>query len=297
MKNQDLSRPMFIIGNPRSGTSMFRMMVSNHQNLIVPPECGFLQWWYPKYESWTIDDSSNQVKADEFIADLRTSKKIKTWKLDYEKLSQRIVETSPSNYAELASQVYLQYAEGRGQTDIVRWGDKNNYYINHLELLVSIYPNAQFLFITRDGRDVACSYKALKDLKTESQFKPELPTKVDEIAKEWVSNNQRILDFSKGLSKENYHFLRYEDLVENPEIELRKVTDFLGLEYSPNMLNYHKENRQNQVEPLETMDWKKKTLEKPDPSEIGKYKDVLSEGEIDTFEDIAEKLLSKFKYD
>lgn len=297
MKNQDLSRPMFIIGNPRSGTSMFRMMVSNHQNLIVPPECGFLQWWYPKYESWTIEDSSNQVKVDEFIADLKTSKKITTWKLDYEKLSQRIVETSPSNYAELASQVYLQYAEGRGQTDIVRWGDKNNYYINHLELLVSIYPNAQFLFITRDGRDVACSYKALKDLKTESQFKPELPTKIDEIAKEWVSNNQRILDFSKGLSKENYHFLRYEDLVENPEIELRIVTDFLGLEYSPNMLNYHKENRQNQVEPLETMDWKKKTLEKPDPSEIGKYRDVLSEKEIDTFEDIAEKVLSKFKYD
>ena len=63
------------------------------------------------------------------------------------------------------------------------------------------------------------------------------------------------------------------------------------------MLNYHKENRQNQVEPLETMDWKKKTLEKPDPSEIGKYRDVLSEKEIDTFEDIAEKVLSKFKYD
>ena len=42
---------LFIIGNPRSGTSLFRIMLSCHPEIIVPPECGFIQWWHDKYQN------------------------------------------------------------------------------------------------------------------------------------------------------------------------------------------------------------------------------------------------------
>jgi hypothetical protein len=53
-------KQVFIIGNPRSGTSLLRIMLNSHSSMVVPPECGFIQWWYQKYKDWpsnyTIND-------------------------------------------------------------------------------------------------------------------------------------------------------------------------------------------------------------------------------------------------
>src|SRR5690606_36522555 len=151
--------------------------------------------------------------------------------------------------------------------------------------------------IIRDGRDVACSYKALAELHTESQYKPVLPTDVSSIAKEWVHNNNEILKFSEMISFSNFLTIRYGDLVLHTEETAKSMCNFFKILYDSNMLLYYKNNKINKEEPLKTLDWKLKTLEQPDNNNINKYRDILSMQEIEEFNKIGEELLLSYRYE
>src|SRR5690606_19487286 len=159
----------------------------------------------------------------------------------------------------------LSYTQDSSLIKIV--ADKNNYYINHIEDLPKIWPNAKYIHLIRDGRDVACSYIDIKEIQTDSQFIPKLPTDIKEIAKEWSDNNSRIASIQKW-SPENYYMLRYEDLVTEPKDVLIKLLHFLKLDFNETMLDYFNQNNDKSQEPIETIAWKKKTKEKPDKERI-----------------------------
>src|SRR3546814_7662722 len=108
-----IDRPIFVIGNPRSGTSLLRLMLTNHPEICIAPECGFLQWWYDRYFNWGLNDSRNEDKVDEFIKNFSQSRKIETWNISYQKLRNRIIEEQPRSYAELVSLPYLEYADNK----------------------------------------------------------------------------------------------------------------------------------------------------------------------------------------
>lgn len=286
---------VFIIGNPRSGTSLFRLMLNSHSLINATPECGFLHWWYKKYADW---DSScvNSNRLDEYISDLESSKRIEDWKMDYTQLKQKIRQENPDTYAKLGELVYTFYGEQKGKKAKVI-ADKNNYYIKHYNDLKEIWPDAKYILVVRDGRDVACSYLKIETLVTNSPYKPKLSTDINTIAKEWTTNNLNLLNFSQTLPDNQFMVIRYEDFVEESELYLTKVCDFLGLNFESSMLDYFIKNAKEQDEPLSSLDWKKKTLEKPDKENIGKYKVELEENSITEFNTIAKDLLLKFKYD
>jgi hypothetical protein len=286
---------VFIIGNPRSGTSLFRLMLNSHSMINATPECGFLHWWYKKYADWDSSFLLNS-RLDEYISDLASSKRIEDWKIDYSKLKEKIVKENPQNYAKLGELVYTFYGEQKGKKAKVI-ADKNNYYINHYNDLKEIWPDAKYILVVRDGRDVACSYLNIETLITNSPYKPKLSTDIKTISKEWLNNNQNILDFSKSLNENQFMMIRYEDFVKESELYLTKVCDFLGLQFEPEMLNYFIKNAKEQDEPLSSLDWKKKTLEKPDENNIGKYKIELQKESIDEFNSIAIDLLQQFNYE
>lgn len=238
----------------------------------------------------------DSIQVDGFVKDIKSSKKIETWGLDYDILKNRISKTLPDNYLQLCQQIYLTYAAQKSKEPTII-GDKNNYYIQHLTELATIAPKAKYLHIIRDGRDVACSYKALAELHTESQYKPVLPTDVSSIAKEWVHNNNEILKFSEMISFSNFLTIRYEDLVLHTEETAKSMCNFFKILYDSNMLLYYKNNQINKEEPLKTLDWKLKTLEQPDKNNINKYRDILSMQEIEEFNKIGEELLLSYRYE
>ena len=286
---------VFIIGNPRSGTSLFRLMLNAHPKVISPPECGFLHWWSAKYKDWnSLSNTSNQI--DIFINDLKSSKKITNWYLDFEKLKQRIIDIKPQDYATLGEIVYLLFAEQKGKNPILI-ADKNNYYINHLNDLNEIWPTAKYILVVRDGRDVACSYINIEKLVTDSPYKPILSTDISTIAREWIANNKKCIDFINSLNSNRSFIVRYEDIVSNPKLFLTKVCDFLDVDFDKEMLTYYIKNIELHDEPISTLDWKLKTLESPDENNIGKHKKELSEENYNEFNAIASSLLRKFNYE
>lgn len=272
----------FILGNPRSGTSLLRLMLDSHPEIAAPPECGFLHWWFKKYAAWIWDSSA----LESFIEDLLTSRKIETWSLDRAQLRGFIHKHKPITYGELGLCIYQFWASQIGKAPSVIL-DKNNYYIHHLGDLLQIWPQAKFLFLIRDGRDVACSYKEIELLSTNSPYKPKLSTQIDVIAQEWLRNNANIVTFLTSLSGDRWLMIKYEDLVTETERELKRITEFFGLPYSTEMLNYHL----REAEPESTLDWKLKTREMPDKYNVGKYKTKLAPSEIEIFNNIANEML------
>lgn len=290
-----LKPPVFIIGNPRSGTTLLRLMLNNHRSIVVPPECGFAVWWYQKYGDWGKESSYDQQMMVRFLQDLSTSKKIETWNLDFDTLGEFIRALQPENYSELVSCVYVFFGSSMGKR-FRRWGDKNNFHILWIGLLHELFPNALFVHIVRDGRDVACSYKKLASQRIHSKYAPRLPNDIADIATEWTTNIEEAVSSFAAIGWDRVCEVRYEDLVANTQAELMRVCDFLNEPYDDRMLRYYELNRAEQQEPTEFLIWKAKTLERPTTSEIGKYQRELDNQDIKLFEARAWHLLKRYGY-
>ena len=288
-----MKSPIFIIGNPRSGTTLLRLMLTCHRNIVIPPECSFAVWWYQKYRNWNSESAKQNLDA--FLDDLFGSKKIETWNLNRELLRETLSEKEPESYSDLVSLIYEKFAMQQKET-FKRLGDKNNYYLNHIETIFELFSDVQFIHIVRDGRDIACSYKKLAVSKFDSKYAPQLPTEISEIAREWINNLKKIKKSFQTIGWDKVIEIRYEDLVTESEKTLRNICSFLNEEYDPSMSDFYLLNMEKELEPRELMQWKGKTLEKPTRSEVEKYQIELTLPEIKEFEIIAEELLAHYRY-
>ncbi|GAA4290504.1 sulfotransferase family protein [Aestuariibaculum suncheonense] len=268
----------FILGNPRSGTTLLRLLLNAHSCIGVPPECGMIQWWHSTYKAWGADE---HLLAQDFLGDILRSKKIEDWHINPADIT-NILEADYT-YAEVFDAIYRQYT---GKPII---GDKNNYYIHHLHTLKHIYPKAKYIHLVRDGRDVACSYLQLQHLNQELKYIPKVSNNIERIAGEWDANVSKIDNF---LESENALVIRYEDVLSDTKKTLQLVCAFLGTAFEPDMLSYYTNNN----EPESTLHWKTKVLEPLDTRNFNKFKTVLSESELDLFHAVAGNTLKKYNY-
>ena len=282
--------PIFIIGNPRSGTTMLRLMLTCHPNICVPPESGWLIGLYSKYNDFAFD--KGRIRA--FVNDLFLSPMIEVWGLDSLSLLERLEKAKPKDYATLASHVYFHYVEIH-QPGKLRWGDKNNFYLNYIEKINRIFPDAVFLHIIRDGRDVACSYRDLSQ--TKGKYAPKLPASVCGAACDWVKNVKTIQKCLSTIGAERALTIRYEDLVQQPQKTLQTICAFLGEDYDERMLNFDEENQRKQLEPEIFMDWKARTQKPLTDSRVGRWKQEMFEEDKRLFQFLARKTLMSYGYE
>lgn len=287
-----MKAPFFIIGNPRSGTTLLRLMLASHPHLLVAPECGFALWLAKTYGELDIHDPE---VVRRYAEDVHASKKFETWGVELDELAAYLQTARAESYADLVSSVYACYGE-RINKEYIRWGDKNNYYLNHIGELRNLYPSAQFIHIVRDGRDVACSYLELSQKNLNSKYAPNLPADIGEIAEEWRSNIETIRAGLSLLNKNQYTEIRFSDLVGRPAAVLRELCSFLHTEFSSSMLEYYHKNKTERLEPSETMGWKQKTLMPPQEDRINRYKQDLAAKETQVFECIAGEQLSHYGF-
>jgi len=290
-----LDKPMFIIGSPRSGTSLLRLVMTTHSQILIPPECGFIIWLQKKYADWNVSYNSDPVRVGGFLVDLFASKKFDTWLMDKDVIETQIALHKPASFAELCAVVYLAFGALTGK-DFSVWGDKNNFYLNHIAKLQQLYDGARFLHIVRDGRDVACSYREVMSANSSSPYAPKLDTEISRIATEWSDNVTKVDSLLAAMPREAAMTIRYEDLVGSPRQTISIVCNWLGVKFEGEMLNFHQQNVKNKLEPELTLDWKKRTLKPISDDTVGRYARLLNEEELNRFLGIAEPALLKFSY-
>jgi hypothetical protein len=282
--------PVFIIGNPRSGTTMLQLMLTCHPQLVVPTECGFVIHLYATYRDFDGDAAQREA----FVRDVFLAKKFELWRMDEQQTLQYVTDRQPQTFQQLASSIYEAYGTSF-KPSALRWGDKNNYYLQHILDLDAIFPKAQFIHIVRDGRDVACSYKDMQHFR-ELKYGPNLPHRVEEIAQQWQKNVLFVRDCFATIDSARVIEVRYEDLVVEPAQQLSRLCDFLGLPYAPEMLTFNEQNREKQLVPKELTPWKQMNESFVTDSQTSRWKQDLSPEEVSLFEAIAADTLRLYEY-
>jgi hypothetical protein len=113
----------------------------------------------------------------------------------------------------------------------IYWIDKtlNNEYL--IKRYQEWWPNACFIFMVRDPRDVYSSYKK-RDIKNSRSITP-----IDSFALGWANSIHAIQECRQTLPSNQYYLLRYEDLVQNPEEIMHTIAEFLQISHDPCLLN------------------------------------------------------------
>ena len=124
------------------------------------------------------------------------------------------------------------YEAAAQQKGAAAWCCKSMEVGYHLDVVHTYFPKAKYIYLYRDGRDVAVSTRRAPLGEKHFYF----------IAKRWVEEQQNVLSFKKKNPQVPIFKLRYEDLVHHPEKAGREVCTFLGQEYSKKMLYYYKSN-------------------------------------------------------
>jgi hypothetical protein len=203
------------------------------------------------------------------------------WKhdLSVDDVLSRISEPAPT--AAIAA-LYAEYARREAASG---WVCKENNLFDHAFQICDTLSDAKFLYLCRDGRDVACS---MKKVPTHDQH-------VFFIAHEWKSEQHKCLQVHQALAaRDRSRIVRYEDLIEHPEEELRRISDFLGLGFQKRMLYFH-ETEEARDEAEKTEYWE--NLSQPVMSDNkGKFYDQLSEKEVRIFETVAADELAMLGY-
>jgi hypothetical protein len=214
-------RPVFVVGYPRSGTTLLRLMLHSHPRIAIPYETSFLLSAYRERRRFgDLSDPANRRRLAHFVVD-RKEGKFDLLGLERADVVDRIVAAPPTLGSALGA-VYRAYADRHGKP---RWGDKRPSYVRWLDVLRRLYPDAQIVNIVRDGRDCLAS---LLDM-------PWYSKDIYYWVAQWAAAVDTAARAARRLPSGSFFQLRYEDLVTEPEPHLRRLCDFLGEPYDPAM--------------------------------------------------------------
>lgn len=273
--------PVFILGNRRSGTTMLRLMLASHPNIGIPPEGGFVVRM-----GW-IWGRKRLAKADypKLIREFFLENNSKDWEISFDQLERAINRRKPETFSQFADEVYRTYIRLKfpGKN---RWGDKTTWYLDYLADVDRYFPNAKYIHIVRDGRGVVASFQKVKHL----------TSNIKSASLEWTWSVERIQQFGQSIDPGRYIETRYEDIVGNPEKELRRLCVFLNEDYSPDMLSFHKNNKNRKLEPTRHIRWKELTLSPATTERINVWKQELSNDDLLIFWTLCGETMERCKY-
>ena len=215
--------PVLVLGVRRSGTTLLRVMLDRHSELAVPDESYFV----PQL----ADRHLRRVDPDAFVDDLRRIDTLAEWNVPLDKVRARLRMGMPIGAA--IATVYAVYAEERGKA---RWGDKTPMYMQNLRLLERLFPDALFVHLIRDGRDAA----HLVSLDAEGLDDGDLDAARERrrVRLSVASRGKAARRLGWRVGGSRYLEVRYEELVQDVETVLRRISTFALLPYEPAMVDY-----------------------------------------------------------
>jgi len=281
----------FIVGVGRSGTTMLRLMLDAHPELTIPPETHFV----PELID-AIEGGAGPEQAVETMTAVRQWGDLHTEPAEVVERWRGLERFEPG--AALRC-FYEMYAERQGKP---RWGEKTPSYVKSMRKIEGALPEARFIHVIRDGRDVALS-----------RWKRSLgkdPAPASQVAETW---ERRIRRAQRHGSKVGHYLeLRYEDLVTDTEPNLRRIAEFLELDWNPVMMRYYEHAAERMSEMArdlpaadgkptrpgeERMQAHAMTQKPPDPSAMYRWKERMSPEDVAAFDAAAGALLAELGYE
>jgi len=219
MKHADAA-PIFIVGSPRSGTTLLRFMLTSHSRIYIPDETGFIPFLRVPVDAPL---TPTQVRA---VLN-RIGRLNRFWQGVVRDVDAFLASLPDLCLSTILDRLYRMHI---GEQDDVRWGDKTPLYVRYISRLHRLFPRAQFVHAIRDGRDAS-----LSAMEKWGREKPYLDPYY--LLQNWVRNVQAGRASGQRLGSDRYLEVRYESLVTEPEETLRKTCAFLNERFEPRMLD------------------------------------------------------------
>lgn len=270
----------FIVSSGRAGTTLLRAMLDSHPQVAITPQTYFITQFLSRRERY---EGGERLDAGAFLGDVLPNKWFRRWGLDDDEVRAEVARAEPSDYADGIRCLYRVFARSRGKS---RYGDKTPNYISEIPSLAGLFPEARFVHLIRDGRDVACAFIDQEKMR---------PNGIGEAALLWRERVSAGRSAGKELVPERYHELRYEYLVEDPEGALRELCAFLELEYDRAMLDYTE--RAAEVVSIDGGAERHSAVFEPPTPGMRDWRRELDPAEVEAFELIAGDLLTELGYE
>ncbi len=279
----------FVVGMNRSGTTLLRMMLDAHPDLTIPPETHFV----PDLIKAAREDDATPESA---LAAMKSAREWGDFGFSDEEMLARLRELPQIKPGPAVRTFYDAYTEQQGKP---RWGEKTPTYVQKMRLIQRAIPEARFVHVIRDGRDVALSVldRTVRELTA------------GDIAKRWQKKITKAREDAPKL--DHYIEIRYEDLILDTEPVLRQVCEFIELPWDDALLNYHErsadrlkemaralpaEGRAKELSVERRMATHEMTTKPPSADRVARWRTQMSAEQREGFELIAGDLLDQLGY-
>ena len=275
---------VFLVGCPRSGTTMLKRMVNAHPLVAITRETHWIPRFYEKQRGVTAEGNITPRLVDKLFEHHR----FEQMKFKREKLQSLLDRNPEINYSKLVSQIFDHYGERKNKPIV---GDKTPNYVRKIPVLHKLWPSARFVHLIRDGREVWLSIKNWRMAeKSAGQFSTWQSDPLVTTALWWkalVGMGRR--DGAK-LDESLYQEVQYQNLVIHPEQSCKQLSNFLNLPYADSMDRYYEGRTQFDNQLSTNAAWLP-----PTPGRRNWQKEMTGE-EIERFEAAAGDLLEEIGF-
>ena len=212
-----LDRPIFVVGCPRSGTTLVQCILSASSHAFSLPETHFFSWVMP-----TLGLSASDSTADTQLMHIRSELKNEGQLV----LPADFWANLETRESLRALDVFLAIVEHHRPAAGLRAIEKTPRHVLHLQTIGELFPDAVFVNVVRDPIDVASSLLAVPFESSRSLLSH---------AQRW----QESIDAARAYGSSNparTQTVVYEALIRDPEAQVRRLCEFVELSYEPKML-------------------------------------------------------------
>ena len=268
--------PVFLVGIPRSGTTLMRLLLNNHPRISIPGETGILLQLYNSPGNPISFTNLLRFSPTSRAADALGSYVVEA----YERLP---LILKPKTHRGVINWLFSAYAKSQGKEF---WGEKTPRHVDYVRDIIELFPEGTVLYMVRDPRAVVASYIRYKNAARRSPADVFISDTVEEAVSKYKRFMQSSISLDDITAARDIHFINYEELVFHPENVLRDVCEaMLRIEYRGKMLEYPSKAHTHLYSITsrkdgELLEWKLDNVRGVDPSLANRWKKELSEREI-----------------
>jgi hypothetical protein len=214
---------IFLVGCPRSGTTLLQSLLAAHPQITSFPESKFFDYLNPRYEPKrrVLGMASKAAKAQlgKFLREMGR-----------EDMGERLPRHAifASQYTRAFLGILDTLCQTRGKSI---WIEKSPPHLRNIAYIQTLVKEARFIHILRNGADVVASLYEVTRKYPKSAWGN--PWSLDKCIDWWIEDIQISL---RHRQESNHTLVRYEDLVEDPKSILMELCQFIGVDFYESML-------------------------------------------------------------
>jgi len=268
------------MSSERSGSNLITKLFDSHPEFCGPAPTHMIRLIAQNYLNYSdfSDDKNWQV----FILDIYNYLQYLLGDLHVSFELEELLNLIPRTTKRIIEYVYTKESQSQGKDYVFV---KENRVFQFLPYLLSNFPESKYVYLVRDPRDVCLSFRKAKNI----------PVGLKSGLEIWLRDQTEFIK-NYGFLKESDKiiYIKYEDLINDVQKQLNKVCEFLGVDYSPNMLNFYSSD----IARLNADKWQEwQNLNKPLMiNNFNKFKIELKPFEVKYIEQHSRKLMEFFQY-